>query len=109
MHSLIGESGSLCLPSKHASIVPVSAPTGFVPYIPYTVCQYWHGTIPVPSCRYLQSTGKCLLAWYLLDTGTPVHPHFIGKYLLAWYRFAIGIPVPTSYWQISSGPIPFCP
>ena len=77
--------------------------------MPYTVCQYRLGTVPVPSRRYLQSTGKCLLARYLLDTGTPIHPHVTGKYLLAWYRFAISIPVPTSYRQISSGPVPFCP
>ena len=96
-------------PSKHASIVPVPAPTGLVSYMPYTVCQYRLGTVPVPSRRYLQSTGKCLLARYLLDTGTPIHPHVTSKYLLAWYRFAISIPVPTSYRQISSGPVPFWP
>ena len=96
------------LHSKHASIVPVPASTGLVPYIPYTVNQYWPGTIPVPSCRYLQSTGKYLLAWYLLDPGTPVHPHVTGKYLLTWYRFAISIPVPTLYWQISSSLVQIC-
>ena len=77
--------------------------------MPYTVCQYRLGTVPVPSRRYLQSTGKSLLARYLLDTGTPIHPHVTGKYLLVWYRFAISIPVPASYQQISSGPVPFCP
>ena len=99
----------ITIPSKHASIVPVPTPTGFVPYILFTTCQYWLGTVPVPSYRYLQSTGKCLLAQYLLDTGIPIHPHFAGKYLLAQYHFAVSVPIPTSYWQISSGPVPFCP
>ena len=77
--------------------------------MPYTVCQYRLGIVPVPSCRYLHSTGKCLLARYLLDTSTQIHPHVTGKYLLAWYHFALSILVPTSYWLISSGPVPFCP
>ena len=36
-------------PSKHASIVTVPASSGFVPYIPYTVCPYRPCTVPVPS------------------------------------------------------------
>ena len=36
-------------PSKHACIVPVPASSGFVLYIPYTVCPYRPSTVPVPS------------------------------------------------------------
>ena len=32
-----------------------------------------------------------------------------SKYLLAQYHFALSILVPASYWQIFSGPVPFCP
>ena len=69
---------------------------------------FWPSTVLLSACRYLFLTSKYLLARYHLDTGTPIHPHVTGKYLLAWNRFAISIPVPTSYWQISSGPVPFC-
>ena len=37
------------IPSKHACIVPVPASSGFVPYIPYTVCPYRPSTVPLPS------------------------------------------------------------
>ena len=70
---------------------------------------FWPGTVLLSAYLYVRLTGKYILAWYHLDTDTPIHPHVTGKYLLAWYRFAISIPVPTSYWLMSSGPEPFCP
>ena len=45
-------------PSKHASIVTVPASSGFVPYIPYTICPYRPSTVPVPSYYYRHYTGK---------------------------------------------------
>ena len=70
---------------------------------------FWPGTFWILAYQYIHTlsvnifwpgTGLLLAYWYLL---------FTGKYLLAQHRFALSIPIPTSYWQISSGPVPFCP
>ena len=69
---------------------------------------FWPGTIWTPAHQYIHTLpvnifwpGTVLLSayQYLLLT---------GKYLLARYHFAVNIPIPTSYWLISSGPVPFC-
>ncbi len=103
------------LPGLYRTCRILFANTGLVPFQYLHADTYnlqanvfWPSTVLLSACRYLFLTSKYLLARYHLDTGTPIHPHVTGKYLLAWNRFAISIPVPTSYWQISSGPVPFC-
>ena len=68
---------------------------------------FWPGTFWIPAHQYIH-TLPVNIFWpdtvllsayrYLLLT---------GKYLLARYHFALNIPIPTLYWQISSGPVPF--
>ena len=48
---------------------------------------FWPGTILLSSYRY---------------------HHLTGKHLLAQYNFTLIILVPSSYWQVSSGPVQFC-
>ena len=116
-------------PSKQASIVPVSAPTGFVPYILISFAntgmvpfQYLHAdTYNLQANVFRPSTFWILAHQYIhtlsiniLWPGTGLllayrYRLLTGKYLLAQYRFALSILIPTSYWQISSGPVPFCP
>ena len=70
---------------------------------------FWPGSFWIPTHQYIHTlsvnifwpgTGLLLAYRYRLLT---------GKYLLAQYRFALSIPIPTSYQQISSGPVTFCP
>ena len=91
------------IPSKHACIVPVPASSGFVPYIPYTVCPYRPSTVPVPSYYYWHYTGKYFcgpIPFYYRDSGTSNLPANI-------FWPSIVIRVPIIYQLIASGPVPF--
>ena len=69
---------------------------------------FWSCTGLLLAYRYRLLTGKYLLAQYHFALAYR-YQHLIGKYLLAQYHFALSIPIPTSYLQISSGPVTFCP
>ena len=88
---------------------------------------FWPGTFWIPAHQYIHTLpvnifwpDTVLLSAYtyflpanIFWPGTILpstyrYQHCTVKYLLAQYHFALSIPVPASYWQISSGPVPFC-
>ena len=84
----------------------------FAVNIPIPTSYWLISSGPVPFCR--QHTDTNILLANIFWPGTILsstyrYQHRTGKYLLAQYHFALSMLVPASYWQISSGPVPFCP
>ena len=74
---------------------------------------YWQiSSGPVPFCSQRSGTSIVPANIFWPSTILPLayrYRHLTGKYLLAQYHFALSVLVPALYWQISSGPVPFCP